>query len=53
MEEIQLITGEIKDKNIEIEKTKEKNIAVLSQTTINIKTLELEQKKGCYHQKTI
>ncbi|MBK8625506.1 MAG: peptidoglycan DD-metalloendopeptidase family protein [Saprospiraceae bacterium] len=45
LEEIQLITGEIKDKNIEIEKTKEKNIAVLSQTTTNIKTLELEQKE--------
>lgn len=45
LEEIQNITGEIKVKNVEIEKTKAKNLTVLSQTASNVKTLVQEQKE--------
>lgn len=45
LEEIQNLSGAIKEKNVEIEKTKEKNLATLNQTATNVKTLEKEQKE--------
>jgi len=45
LEDIQNISAEIKQKNVEIEKSKEKNLDVLKETTSNMKILEIEQKE--------
>ncbi len=44
LEEIQTITGEIRQKNDEIEKTKVLNLTTLQETSKNIASLEKEQK---------